>query len=294
VTDSSASCVLCDRDRIPYRGLVDEACRAWLDGLLVDLGDLHATTTSPADPVPDQRHPLGINPARPAGHWAELDRNEVGHDPLAADMPSGAGVQPNHDAIDITAPARPASRALFARGVLGLIPDQIGHLSLATTLDKWVRDWRATGVPGDVLPIAHVDAMLDWLRTWLDWACDQHARIDEFAEEMREYRSTMRGINGEFEAPKLHQGIPCPECGAQPLYQRHGGPRNGNLWIECQGCPHILKPDEFEEYCAVLREGMTRGMFRTTVTVVAWTRARRILAERRAAAALPPQGITVQ
>lgn len=274
MTESSAICVLCDRGRIPYRGLVDEACRSWLDGVLVDLGELHVLTSAPAEFVPDERTPLGINPARPAGQWANLDRNSVGFDPLAAGLPSGAGVKPNDDAIDITAPARPASRALFARGVLGLAPDQTGHLSLATTLEKWVDDWRTTGVPGTVLPVAEVGVMLDWLRTWLDWACDYHPGVDEFAEEMRGYRSTMRGINRLFDIPDFKHDIPCAQCGSQLLYQRYGGPANGSLWVECGLCPRIMSPDEYDEYCGRLAEGLTKGLARTAATLIAWGRLR--------------------
>src|SRR5690606_32327969 len=88
------------------------------------------------------------------------------------------------DRIDLTLPARPAARRLLARGALGIDSDQIGHLSVATILDTWVRDWRDTCWPGTHLPAATVADLVTWLRTRLPDACQRHPRIAEFAGEV--------------------------------------------------------------------------------------------------------------
>lgn len=100
----------------------------------------------------------------------------------------------NVDAIDLAGPARPASRALLARGVLGLDNCQTGELSVATTLDTWVRDWAATR--GEHLPAPTVPWLAHWLANRLEWACGEHLAVDEFATEMRDTVRTLRRVTG--------------------------------------------------------------------------------------------------
>lgn len=94
------------------------------------------------------------------------------------------------DVVDLSLPVRPAQRQLFARGVLGIDPDQIGDLSVATFLDTWVRDW--AGIRQEHLPPPLVTDMVQWLLNRLDWAMDEHLAIDEFASEVNEYVRTLR------------------------------------------------------------------------------------------------------
>jgi len=112
-----------------------------------------------------------------------------------------AGVPLNVSAVDLSMPARPGSRPLYARGVLGLDSDQVGDLSIPTTLDTWVRDWADLLRPtiGDRdgrvhLPDANVTSMVAWLLTWLDWALDYHPAIDQFCAEVNESLRSLRGV----------------------------------------------------------------------------------------------------
>lgn len=64
--------------------------------------------------------------------------------------------------------------------------DQVGPLSVATVLDTWVRDWIGTREQREHLPPANVVSLVGWLLNRLDWACDEHPAVDEFASDLRD------------------------------------------------------------------------------------------------------------
>lgn len=64
--------------------------------------------------------------------------------------------------------------------------DQVGPLSVATVLDTWVRDWVETREQREHLPLANVVSLVGWLLNRLDWACDEHPAVDEFASDLRD------------------------------------------------------------------------------------------------------------
>jgi hypothetical protein len=101
----------------------------------------------------------------------------------------------NWSAYDLTLPADQATRALMARAFLGLDPDQIGDLSVATILETWVRDWRETLFPTEHLPEPYVTTLCRWLGDRLDVACDDHPAIDEFAAEMSQLTRTVATVS---------------------------------------------------------------------------------------------------
>lgn len=276
VEQSVGSCVLCVR-RDPHHGDVCDACRSWLLGLLVDLRILHeqATITPP--------------PARDGTDWPALDRNLPGEPgewqnrqpaPLmrngfpvmarnleASPIPGQpAGPRANSkpasrppiplDPIDLTAAARPGSRAPHARGQLGLDPDQAGHLSLATTLETWVRDWILLRARGENRPEPTVKTMTRWLADRTDWACDEHPAIDEFTTDLQAYRSALRGILGLIDVPEYKRGVACPKCDERTLYRR-----NGCEYIECGTCPAMLTPDEYDTTVEIGADGARRLLF---------------------------------
>lgn len=310
-------CILCpDRERLPYRGLVCEACRRWLASMIGDVRAYAAELASPVDLVPDARVlPAPFGPRLREWHDLDNDPTVYRRDYINALLPSASAGNPvrsspvsgsrnppipiNVDAVDIMMPARQGSvpattePAMFVESetvlhryirmvdgapeyvveeVTGRVRrfavdadgylmfadslDQIGYLPLAAVLDSWVRDWREARHLGEGLPDANVYGMCQWLHTRIDWACDEHEVVVQFAEEIRDYRSTMAGILGRIDVPDYKVGVACPKCDARALYRRIGGVidsatgqpvRDGSLWVECAECPAILSPDEYAE-----------------------------------------------
>lgn len=254
--------------------------------MLEDVRLYAAELAAPVDLVPDVR-----TVAAPFGprlkQWVELDPDDHVHrrDYVAARLPSGSngnktGTGPlsgsrhapipiSPDRIDVLGPTRQGSRGPQVRGVLGVDNDQVGHLSLATTLETWIRDWCERRDQGEGGPVMRVDQMCQWLYNRLDWACSEHPAIDEFADEIRSYRSTMVGLLGLIEKVDYKDGIACPKCNERALFQRAGGVRDGSLWIECGRCPAILSPVEYAEHT----EALQAKAIKATVIVIAKTMA---------------------
>lgn len=150
------------------------------------------------------------------------------------------------DALDLTLPARPATRHLYARAALGVDPDQIGTLSVATILDTWVRDWRHQLWPDHHLPVPTVASLTEWLHHRAHDACDQHPGIADFAEEIRETRTALRSALGEIPAPpetERFKGVPCRSCDMRTLFRRPG-----DEYIECRNCGLLSTESEYADW----------------------------------------------
>lgn len=250
-------CVTCpvyrpDSDpRLPNRPPVCDADRALLDTHLWDIPDLYSrlgeTIPAPAN------SPYPVEAANGTVAWR-------GVDPIADILPAGpvrgqtrqprvSGTrQPQAptslERIDLTLPARPATRALYARGVLGIDADQVGTLSVATILDTWVRDWRATLWPDQQLPTPTVPELAQWLRNRAGDACDQHPTIDEFAAEIKDLRRVLRAHLGETAAqPETdrYKAVACQKCDLRGVLLR----RPGSDYIECGNCGNLYTEDEY-------------------------------------------------
>jgi hypothetical protein len=129
-----------------------------------------------------------------------------------------APVPVNLDAIDLAGPARPQSRALAARGQLGLDDCQTGHLSVATMLDTWVHDWANLRGQDEHPPVPTVAALAWWLAGRWEWACDHHPRIGDYTADLHEYERTLRAVTGVDKDDRITIGR-CPgqrghTCGA--------------------------------------------------------------------------------
>jgi endogenous inhibitor of DNA gyrase (YacG/DUF329 family) len=121
------------------------------------------------------------------------------------------------DAVDLTSRVNHEARRLLARGVLGLDDDQVGHLSAATILHGWVRDWADIRREGEPMPV--VREMCRWLADRLDWAAARHPALDEFAGEVLELRGVLTALTGRGEPPPETLSAPCPSCGLLSLYR---------------------------------------------------------------------------
>lgn len=260
-TPTPAVCVLCpDRERIPYRGLVCDACRSWLAGILGDIRILVEQVTEPEPVVRDDR--TGTFTARiwrKAVGWVTSTRDGW-RDPIAFGQPAapipappaGPRVSTNPaesrppirlDAVDLAYRSNPGSVGPHTRGILG-DDDQVGTLPVATALEAWAAEWIAAGCPGNHLPLPTVDTLTRWLADRVDWACDEYDtdELVEFAAQMRSYRSALRWTLGLSDRPEYKHGVACPKCGMRTLYRQ-----NASVFVECGSCPTMLSPQEYAE-----------------------------------------------
>jgi Zn ribbon nucleic-acid-binding protein len=146
------------------------------------------------------------------------------------------------DEVDLTAPARNA-------WLLG--DDQVGHTSVAGTLDFWARDWREARGGLERLPDPFVPALASWLLRRVDDAMGVHLAIDEFFHDVRRTHGALRGQLGLVDVPDYKRGVPCPKCETLALYRA-----NGSEWVECGACGSMLTTDEYDTYVAALAAQM--------------------------------------
>lgn len=244
-----------EKPRIPDRLWVCNGDRRLLDSHLWEIPDLHARLVA-EDPPPSANAPYLVEMPNGVAH-------RRGVDPLADRLPAGPvrgparqpRVSGSHeppaptslDRIDLTLPARPETRPLFARGVLGLDDDQTGHLSTATVLDTWARDWRDSMWPEQNLPAPTVPELVRWLRDRADDACNLHPAIDEFAAEVKDLRYAMRRQLGETAAQpetERYRGVTCQKCDLRGFLMRKPGSR----YIECRACGLLMTDSEYEDW----------------------------------------------
>ncbi len=237
-------CPICQR-RQALQPQACEPCRAWLPGVLTDIGKLHAQ----------------VEPARRAGGGPKVSGSRDA--PLPVHL----------DAIDLTAPARQGSllphanaqlhqhaaivhrtRTLERHDYAALWKDQIGHLSVATELETWVIDWIGQRELGEHRPEPTVAILLNWLTVRLDWACDHHLAIDEYAEAMRQLRASLRTAAGDQPTrPEPIIGIPCSHCDLAALIRDPG-----SQWhAECGNCGKLYSDDEYRRWTG-LQAGWAR------------------------------------
>lgn len=129
--------------------------------------------------------------------------------------------------------------------------DQIGYQSAATVLDSWARDWRDVRAMGEVGPGGTVAASTAWLRDRVDWACDNHPAIDEFAAELRALAAAIRRfVPRENARPQPCKGVPCRRCDMLTLARLS----DGSGEIECQNpdCRTVLTSDEYRQWVGLV------------------------------------------
>ncbi len=219
-------CVVCQLpNRTPERGQVCEPDRARIGRNLRDIGDLYQRI--------DLQPGRGVGGSRPTGKPGSRP-------PLMVDP------------LDLTMPARNAT-------VVDLRGDQIGHISVASTLDSWVRDWCEVRDRGERLPIPTVAVLVDWLWLRLGWACDDHPAVDEFASEIRHLHSTLRAVCGETEPRPERIWVPCPnlKCNLLALRRLPGE----SYPIQCASCDYVGTEEELERSQGLYVAAVKRGDF---------------------------------
>lgn len=120
--------------------------------------------------------------------------------------------------------------------------DQVGDPSVPAVLDSWARDWQ--GYRWAILPDPSVSALSQWLLDRLEWACDTHPAIDDFASELAECTARLRPRGPKVE---LKTGVPCRDCEIVSLFRWPGSD-----YVECGSCPALLTPEEYQRWTQLL------------------------------------------
>ena len=214
-------CVI-DQRRQYERAAVCNGCRTWLDRTLVEIVELYALL--PANLLPGQAHGQRVSGSREAPLPLRVD-------PL--DLMMRANVATVYEPpCNCTEFRRPECR----RGHPHL--DQVGLQPVATVLDSWCRDWADVRDMHETLPTPTVVQLTAWLGNRLEWACDDHPAVDEFAAEMRRLRGGLAAVVG-VKSDRVYVG-PCPitddkgTCGAaltaDPYLDIIRCPRCDTMW----------------------------------------------------------------
>lgn len=264
--ERTGSCAICqERDPLPDLEPACGPCRSRGRNQLLEIPQL--VDELAADPEPSFT-PGEERIEEHADHLIELDegptavvRVEYRHlvEVAAGAVPGQSGaprvsaskeapVPVNLDRLDLLTPARTRSSATKDLAYPEQDDDQIGYLSVATTLDGWCRDW--AGTRRESVPAPIVAGQCRWLLDRWDWACDEHPAIDEFAAELADVWHALRRAAGlTMPKPELCVGIPCKsiECDLRTLYRVPGSD-----FIECASCGLLLTEDEYRAWCKLL------------------------------------------
>ncbi len=207
-------CVICQRR--PYaRAQVCDGCRTWLAGQPGLIAELHAGLDD------------ALVPATSGGQRVSGSRE--------APLPLAV------DALDLGLPAR-------AGTITDPYDDQVGHVSVATVLDTWVRDW--AGQRREGLPAADVATLARWLADRTDWACDTHTAVDEYAAELRQLTRTLRVVTGTAQLV-VRLPAPCPDCDLLSLIRA-----DGEDHVRCTECGRLWTEDEYQRLAIVVAAGL--------------------------------------
>lgn len=146
--------------------------------------------------------------------------------------------------VDLTMPAR-----------VGVVHDpnhdQTGHPGVASVLDCWVRDWRGYRRAGEGLPTPTAPELFGWLAVRLDWACDVHPAIDEFASEMRALVAALHAAAGAGQArPEPCDGVPCRRCDLLTLVRLADG--SGDVECANPDCRVLYGRQDYEQWCRLV------------------------------------------
>lgn len=205
-------CVCCPQlrpgePRIYERPTVCEGCRSRLRSLLAEVVELYAA--------------VELEPGATAG--SRVSGSRTPPLPLAV------------AALDLTLPAHLGT-------VHDPFGDQAGDISATTVLESWARDWQT--YTWALLPEATVAALAAWLRERLDWACDHHPAVDDFAFELSNLVGKLRPRAPRAE---LMLGVPCRDCDRLTLYRWPGSD-----YIECDSCTVLLTPEEYQRWTELI------------------------------------------
>ena len=205
--------------RIYERAQVCEGCRNWLRSMLAEVVSMYPALT-------DHLERGQGNGQRVSGTF---------------EAPLPLRVEP----LDLAMPARVPNPSPAART---WPQDQLGRLSVASVLDSWVRDWRDTRGRGEHAPEPTVAVLAEWLNNRLDWACDEHPAVDDYAAELRDLVTVLRRITGQSKPRPEHLDVPCRRCDLLDLHR----PTAGDYWSECASCGDLMTEAEYHRWVGLM------------------------------------------
>jgi hypothetical protein len=220
-----------------------------LPGLVVELASLG----------PVQRdHRRELRDAHSGRRWPHWDpiANMFSAGPIngarSAPRVSGSRAAPvpiRLDPTDLTAASQPGSTSVHISSPWPA--DQIGWLSVATELDFWAGDWASER--NESRPDPQVPVLCSWLLDRLDWACQHHTALDEFATKLSAIYGALRSAVGGWAAVPETLIAPCRSCNTLGLY-REVGPTPEYDRVVCPHCPSLLTEADYAEWVRELTE----------------------------------------
>jgi hypothetical protein len=205
----TGSCACCHR-RDPHEGYACNPCRSRLRSWLSELPDLYTR--------------LLDEPLAPSGS------------PGKGGPVTGSRDRPIPIRVDLFDLTHAGAQAWLAG------EDQVGHIPVWMTLETWARDWSTFRNMGEAADRT-VPGLCRWMWERVDDMCDEHDAIDECFNDIRRLHGAMRAQIGLIDVPDYKRGVPCRNqaCNALALVRP-----NGSDFIECQECPSVLTPEEYD------------------------------------------------
>jgi hypothetical protein len=120
--------------------------------------------------------------------------------------------------------------------------DQVGPVPTAAFLDEWVGDWAELRGRREYGPQRTVPLMAGWLRARVDWACDHHPAVVDFATELISAVCAVRAALNVSRRPTWYDKV-CAQCKLLALYRRDANA----AYIECRNCGTLVTDAEYED-----------------------------------------------
>jgi len=126
--------------------------------------------------------------------------------------------------------------------------DQLGFIPVATRLNEWVAEWHDRWYAHESYPATDAVSLINWmLGVRLMQAAQHEEAIADFAEEMHDLRTTLRGVLGETKPrPVIMWGVSCPRC--QMISQLRLDPEDPRHYRECGNCGKLLTREEYLQH----------------------------------------------
>jgi hypothetical protein len=116
-------------------------------------------------------------------------------------------------------------------------------------LDSWARDWQT--YTWALLPVPTVTSLTSWLSVRLEWACNSHPAIDDFAGELHAVIGTVRSAAGLTKPRPEQLDIPCRRktCDQLTLWRYPGDDR---VYCHNPDCQAVYTAADFQHWCQLL------------------------------------------
>lgn len=264
--ERSGSCILCfKRNPLPDLEPVCGPCRSRTRNEVREIPDLCAVAAAGARPELAKGEPRLVVRADQLievnGRIAAIYASHLEYPwsissaavPGQSGAPRVAGSQERPvpigvDRFDLLAPARRSSSATRDLAYPEQDDDQVGHLSVATVLDGWCRDFAEQR--RETPPTPFVAEQCRYLADRLDWAFTDHPAVDELAADVSGLWHSLRAVAGLTKPrPELCAGIPCKsiECDLKSLYKIPGSD-----YVECYSCSRLYTASEYADWVALV------------------------------------------